>query len=302
MVYPLAKRLRYWRAERDHDPSAATESPIMKMTDNPTTDCPHCGGLGVTLVRRDGEQFAAECICRFERKAELRLQKARIPERYTHCSLESFDTGFRGADPSLGMALMATRRFAEGYPLETGGRGLLLTGSIGCGKTHLAVGLLRELIEQRGATGIFCDYRDLLKQIQNSYNPQVATTELEILRPVFEAEILLLDELGAVKPTDWVWDTVAHVLNTRYNDKRTTLITTNYPNLPSALIHAQSTSVTDRDVSRSAPSNAATRAMREETLGDRIGERMRSRLQEMCIPVSMEGKDFRQTVRRANFL
>ncbi len=265
-----------------------------------STACPHCAGTGLKLVRRDGEQFAAECSCRVERKAGLRLKRARIPERYAHCSLESFDTGFRSADPSLGMALMATRRFADGYPLETEGRGLLLTGSIGAGKTHLAVGLLRELIEQRGATGVFCDYRDLLKQIQNSYNPHVATTELEILRPVFEAEILVLDELGAVKPTDWVWDTVAHILNTRYNDKRTTLITTNYPNQPSALVQSQSaaSSVTDRDVSRS----AATRVMREETLGDRIGERMRSRLQEMCITVSMHGDDFRQTVRRASFL
>jgi len=273
-----------------------------KPTDKPAAACPQCGGIGVTMVRRGEEQFAAECSCRIEKKAALRLQRARIPQRYTHCSLESFDTGFRGADPSLGPALMTTRRFAEGYPLETGGRGLLFTGSIGCGKTHLAVGLLREMVEQRGATGIFCDYRDLLKQIQNSYNPQVATTELEILRPVFEAEILLLDELGAVKPTDWVWDTVAHILNTRYNDKRTTLITTNYPNLPSALLQAQSTSGTDRDVSRATPANAAMRAMREETLGDRIGERMRSRLQEMCIPVIIQGQDFRQTVRRASFV
>ncbi len=233
---------------------------------------------------------------------ESRLRRAHIPERYTHCSLESFNTVFGGADSSLGMALMMTRGFAEGYPLETEGRGLLLTGSIGAGKTHLAVGLLRELIEQRGATGIFCDYRDLLKQIQNSYNPQVATTELQILQPVFDAEILVLDELGAVKPTDWVWDTVAHVLNTRYNDKKTTIITTNYPNLPSALAQQAQTSVTDQDVSRLTPTSAAARATREETLGDRIGERMRSRLQEMCITVPMQGKDFRQTVRRASFL
>jgi DNA replication protein DnaC len=271
------------------------------MDENTSDVCPRCGGLGLTVVRREGRQFAAECVCSIERKSVQRLKRARIPERYTHCSLESFVSSFRGADPSLGMALMATRRFADGYPVETEGRGLLLTGNIGSGKTHLAVGLLRELIEQRGATGIFCDYRDLLKQIQNSYNPQVATTELEILRPVFEAEILVLDELGAVKPTDWVWDTVAHVLNTRYNDKKTTLITTNYPNLPPSMVQAQAASVTDRDVSRSTPANAAARAMREETLGDRIGERMRSRLQEMCIPVLMHGADFRQTVRRASF-
>ncbi|MDR5727692.1 MAG: ATP-binding protein [Terriglobia bacterium] len=276
----------------------------MKMTDNPTTDCPHCGGLGVTLVRRDGEQFAAECVCRIDQKAKLRLKRARIPERYTHCSLESFDAGFRGADPSLAKALMNARGFAKAYPLETAGRGLLLTGSIGCGKTHLAVGLLIELINQRAATGIFCDYRDLLKQIQNSYNSQVATTEMGILRPLFEADVLLLDELGAAKRTDWVWDTVAHVLNTRYNDKRTTLITTNFPNLPPALVKAQNVPlpVNDAAVSGTLPGRETARTMGKESLGDRIGEEMRSRLQEMCIVVPMYGDDLRQTVRRANFL
>jgi DNA replication protein DnaC len=263
------------------------------MIEHATAVCPDCQGRGWTLVVRNGEQFAAECGCRIRDKAGRRLQRARIPERYAHCSLDNFESGFRGVDPSLGMAFLAVRRFAEGYPVETGGRGLLLTGGIGVGKTHLASGLLRELIEQRGASGMFWDYRDLLKQIQNSYNPRVATTELEILRPVFETEVLLLDELGAVKPTEWVWDTVAHILNTRYNDKRTTIITTNYANAGPAMAQAGS----------SAPSSraAAQSAMREDTLGDRIGERMRSRLEEMCITVSMYGGDFRQSVRRASF-
>ena len=75
--------------------------------------------------------------------------------------------------------------------------------------------------------GLFCDYRELLKSIQNSYNPQVQTTELELLRPVFAAEVLVLDDLGAQKPNEWVWDTVALILNSRYNDKLTTIITTN---------------------------------------------------------------------------
>ena len=72
----------------------------------------------------------------------------------------------------------------------------------------------------------------MLKNIQNSYNPQVNTTELELLKPVFAAEVLVLDDLGAQKPNEWVWDTVALILNTRYNDKQTTIITTNYPDLP----------------------------------------------------------------------
>ena len=106
-----------------------------------------------------------------------------------------------------------------------------------------------------------------------------------MLKPVFEAEVLVLDELGAQKPTDWVWDTVALILNTRYNDKRTTIITTNYPDLPPA----------------GSGGTIAQRAVREETLGDRIGERMRSRLAEMCVRIEMTGGDFRQGAGRARF-
>jgi DNA replication protein DnaC len=108
--------------------------------------------------------------------------------------------------------------------------------------------------------------------------------------------VLVLDELGAAKPSDWVWDTVAHILNTRYNDRRTTIITTNYPNA-----EALGASPLRKAYRKSAELDDAERAMREETLGDRIGERMRSRLQEMCVVVEMSGKDFRQSVKRASF-
>ena len=105
---------------------------------------------------------------------------------------------------------------------------------MGVGKTHLAVGVLQRLVRERGAKGLFCDYRELLKSIQNSYNPEVRTTELELLKPVFAADVLVLDDLGAQKPNEWVWDTVALILNTRYNDRQTTIITTNYADLPAA--------------------------------------------------------------------
>ena len=150
------------------------------------------------------------------------------------------------------------------------------------------MGILLGLIEEKGVQALFYDYRELLKEIQHSYNPTVASTELDVLRPVFEAEVLVLDELGAQKPTDWVWDTVALILNTRYNDKRTTIITTNYPDAPPLGFGA-------------GPANAAQRAAREETLGDRIGERMRSRLSEMCVRIDINGADFRQAAGRARF-
>ena len=244
--------------------------------------CPLCEGSGLRLIDRDGRVHAQTCECRQKLRASKLVEAARIPQRYAHCTLEEYVPGM---NPMFNAALLQARNFVKGYPFDTNGNGLLLTGSIGVGKTHLAVGMLQALIADRGAKGLFYDYRDLLKQVQNSYNRSVQETELEILQPVFDAEVLVLDELGASKPTDWVWDTVAHILNTRYNDRRTTIITTNYPNQAPA----------------GAELSVARMAAREESLGDRIGERMRSRLQEMCVVVEMSGEDFRQRVKRASF-
>jgi DNA replication protein DnaC len=246
--------------------------------------CPICEDSGLRLiVQPDGERYAQPCECRLQVRASRLLKRAAIPRRYEHCTLDTFEPGYGQADQSLAAAYLMARQFVSGYPVTTEGRGLLLTGSVGVGKTHLAVGIVQALITEKGVQALFCDYRELLKRIQESYNPQVASTELQILTPIFEAEVLILDELGAQKPTDWVWDTVALILNTRYNDKRTTLITTNYPNAPAALARS-----TDK-------------VIREETLGDRIGERMRSRLAEMCVEVEMRGNDLRQSVKKARF-
>jgi len=241
-----------------------------------------------TVERPGGVTAVRECACQVAVKAERRWRRAGVPKRYEKCALENFDL-YPSADRTLEAARLTAAKFVEGFPLETDGRGLLITGSIGVGKTHLAVGILRALVQERGAQGMFCDYRDLLKQVQNSYNKQVAATELEVLAPVMEAEVLVLDELGASKPSEWVWDTVAQILNTRYNERRTTIITTNFANLPPL-------GAGDGGALASARASA-----REETLGDRIGERMRSRLQEMCVVVEMLGRDFRQSVKRASF-
>ena len=235
-------------------------------------ECDRAVGIAAVRVPGDGARGAA---------AGGGADSGAVPA-YT---LDGYETAFRGADASLGRAHLTARKFVEAYPVDTAGKGLLFTGSIGVGKTHLAVGVLRRLVQERGVKGLFCDYRELLKNIQNSYNPQVNTTELELLRPVFAAEVLVLDDLGAQKPNEWVWDTVALILNTRYNDRQTTIITTNYLDLPAG----------------GGAQTEMERAAREQTLGDRIGDRMRSRLAEMCVRVEMTGEDFRQTVKRARF-
>ena len=229
--------------------------------------CTICEGSGLRITRRpDGMQFAEDCVCRLERRVTRLLERAQIPRRYEHCTLDSFETKFSGAHRSLETARLRARGFVDGFPLETEGRGLLHH------RPHRHRQDPHRHRHPAGAglrarrPGLFCDYRDLLKKVQNTYNPQVAATELDILRPVFEAEVLVLDELGAAKPTDWVWDTVAHILNTRYNDRRTTIITTNYANVAAArrrrLRGPLSAQPCARRPSATASANACARACR----------------------------------------
>jgi DNA replication protein DnaC len=256
----------------------------------PTEPCPLCGGTGWQTVDRGNVREAVRCDCRVQGRADRLLAAAHIPARYEHCELSTFD-----CDPddkrykSIRDARFLAGRFVEEYPTDK--TGLLFVGSVGVGKTHLAVGIIKSLIREKGIHCLFSDYRELLKQIQNSYNTSVQATEMEVLRPVFDAEVLVLDELGAVRSTEWVFDTVNYILNSRYNENKTTIITTNFPDAPEA----------EPEIDNLRSASAAERAARRETLGDRIGERMRSRLHEMCKKVEIEGPDFRQESKKAQF-
>ncbi len=209
------------------------------------------------------------CRCLDAARAERLLAAARIPKRYEHCDLESYGPN----NESQKVAKLGVKRFLDKYP--TIDVGLLFMGPCGVGKTHLAVALLKQVITEKRAAGLFCDFRDLLRDIQLSWNSISQTSEIEVLRPVLDAEVLVLDELGANKPTDWVRDTVAHIINCRYNEKRLTIFTSNYLDEPSK------------------PG--------EETLTDRIGMRLRSRLYEMCKEIEIQGKDFRLTHKKAGY-
>ena len=263
----------------------------MSLVSAPSEICSICGGTGWKTIERGKEREAVRCDCRVKGRAERLLAAAHIPARYEHCDLANFQY-----DPDdkhqkgIRDARFLAGRFVEEYPIDK--TGLLFVGTVGVGKTHLAIGIIKDLIHEKGIHCHFCDYRELLKSIQNSYNSSVQATEMEILRPIFDAEVLVLDELGAVRTTEWVFDTVNYILNSRYNDNKTTIITTNFPDKPE-----QDKLEDDNPRSYS----AADRAARRETLGDRIGERMRSRLHEMCKTVEIEGPDYRQHTKQAQF-
>jgi DNA replication protein DnaC len=238
--------------------------------------CEYCGGVGWKDVVVGGAKRVTRCSCTAQGRADYLLAQARIPAHYKNANLSNFKVD--GPQTAAGEALIKTRGFVHQYPLDKVGR--LYVGPVGAGKTHLAIGAIKELIVEKGVSCIFYDYSELLKQIQNSYNPSVQTTELDILQPVFDAEVLVLDDFGASRPTEWVWDAVSLILKTRYNQNRTVIITTNFPDGPSA---------------KAAGIEGAHRATRDDTLGDRIGDRMLSRIHEMCRIINMPSTtpDFR---------
>ena len=237
----------------------------MNKKKNSPSNCPRCNGSGWEPA---GEgKGVRRCVCLQSDRLERLLADARIPKRYEHCDLESY----LPSNTSQKKAKKFIQAFLDKYPFLD--IGLLIQGTCGVGKTHLAVALLKGIITEKGDGCLFYDFRDLLREIQASWNAVSQTSELEILRPVLEAKVLVLDELGANKPTDWVRDTIAHIINCRYNDKKLTIFTSNYPD--------------------------TARNPREETLTDRIGVRLRSRLYEMCRVIEMDGEDFRKEIKNA---
>jgi DNA replication protein DnaC len=198
------------------------------------------------------------------------LEAASIPARYRHCTFDSFDTRWYQEvaglhhDPTLFKAKRAVQEFVDLYPHVD--KGLLLMGHVGTGKTHLAVAALQELVSSKGARGRFADFTSLVLEIQMTFDGQGSSRD--ILHPLVETELLVLDELGAGKTTQWVMDLLYYLVNTRYLEGRVTIFTTNFSDFP--------------------------KTPNEESLSDRVSARVRSRLFEMCQRIQFYGSDYRR--------
>jgi DNA replication protein DnaC len=249
-----------------------------------------------------GAGTARPCSCRAEQQRPRLFAAAGIPERYRHCKLASFRISSQlpaAQRDQLVEALSVAKRYVDGFLDAATGRfretGLLFTGPPGAGKSHLAVAVLSELLDRYRVHGRFVDFSSLLHQIQATFDPSSVDSKHAILDPLIDAEVLVLDELGAQEPTPWVRDILYLIINQRYARRRPTIFTTNYRLQPApagsgGVAGTAGPRSLDRGPDLEPPDSTGLRS-----LSSRISPMLVSRLYEMTRPVVLDAvEDYRR--------
>lgn len=235
--------------------------------------CPVCGKertwrkasiMGVVIRA----SIMCECEIALEREEKKReeakekqerlnrvLAMSNLGERFKEASFENFV-------PSAGTETCfdTMKEYAETFCRSTD-TGYCIYGRPGNGKSHLAAALVNRVI-QRGHTAVFIEVPDLFARIKATYDGE--GSEDKIMRSLASCDLLVLDDAGAEKPTEWVREKFYQIINARYKDRKPVVITTNTPDMAG--------------------------------LEDIIGFRAYDRVLEMCAPLKNNGESYRRNI------
>lgn len=230
--------------------------------------CNQCSNTGkIQYFNESGYSFLKPCDkCAILHKNIKLYNLTGIPAKYYE--VNQVDTFIPHKHNTHKEALKYVRDFVDQYPHK---KGFILMGPAGLGKTHLAIGAISELTLEKGVNCIFKEFFDLLNELKKAYTE--GTSESEVIRPLVDTEVLVIDELGKGRANEWELSVLDQLISNRYNSSKTTLITTNY---------------IDRET------NNRLHKDNKEILEYRVGERIASRLYEMCKFIYLEGRDFRK--------
>ncbi len=258
--------------------------------------CDACDGSGRRVVEREGAVFVQPCSCHAGLDACQRFNAARIPRRLSEKTFDNFmlpSPGDRLGSPleAAAAAHARVRAFVESYGMPEGALGFVLMGPVGTGKSHLLAATLRVLTLERGVLCRYVEFFHLLSELKEGYSS--GKSDMEIIAPLCEVDVLAVDELGKGRGSDWEMYVLDEIISRRYNADKTTLFATNYTDDPRTSLRSR--------LPQAGTAHARTRG-REfvdkvvvETLEDRVGERIYSRLNEMCDFIPCHGPDFRKT-------
>lgn len=239
------------------------------------SECSDCRGSGAVFLENErGYRYLERCgLCGITRLKVRRYNNAKIPSKYAGVlrsdDMDPCDSDPRSQQKSQYVAMDYVKSFVDKYPEK---KGFLLMGGPGLGKTRLAIGAIAQLTLQKAVECVFTDFFFLLADLRKAYSEGIP--ENEIIGPLINAEILVIDEMGKGKSSEWEQNILDQLISKRYNSSKKTLVTTNY-------------------VAReSLPKKSRNKT---EILEDRVGERIISRLYEMCTPLFIEGSDYRKS-------